>query len=205
MNDVIKRNRMVLLFIAGLPVTVILLATWLWIYVIDGEINLVEIMGTANRGQLISPPLALREQSLRNAETETVELFTADDPRWRILVPGNGGCAESCQQVLHYTRQIHTAMGKYQNRIARVLLVDDVAAAQSFPADLAEQHPNLEVLYNAQQTSDWYFPLDGLPEGKKAAYYLVDPQGWVMMYYSADADGKDVMADLKFLLKNSNG
>ena len=37
------------------------------------------------------------------------------------------------------------------------------------------------------------------------AYYLVDPHGWIILSYQADMDGKDLMADLKFLLKNSNG
>jgi hypothetical protein len=37
------------------------------------------------------------------------------------------------------------------------------------------------------------------------AYYVVDPNGWIMLAYAANADGKDLMADLKFLLKNSNG
>jgi hypothetical protein len=34
-------------------------------------------------------------------------------------------------------------------------------------------------------------------------WYLVDPSGWIMMSYNRDNSYKDVMADLKFLLKNS--
>ena len=33
----------------------------------------------------------------------------------------------------------------------------------------------------------------------------MDPNGWVMMRYDSSVDYKDVIADLKFLLKNSNG
>ena len=36
-----------------------------------------------------------------------------------------------------------------------------------------------------------------------ARWYLVDPAGWIMMSYSTDNSYKDVIADLKFLLKNS--
>ena len=35
------------------------------------------------------------------------------------------------------------------------------------------------------------------------SWYLVDPSGWVMMRYSTEVNYKDVIGDLKFLLKNS--
>ena len=60
MSEPARHNiRLTLLLIAGLPVTMILLATWLWFYVASGKINLVDLLGTANRGELLSPPPAL--------------------------------------------------------------------------------------------------------------------------------------------------
>ena len=38
-----------------------------------------------------------------------------------------------------------------------------------------------------------------------SAWYLVDPSGWVMMRYASEVNYKDVIGDLKFLLKNSGG
>ncbi len=38
-----------------------------------------------------------------------------------------------------------------------------------------------------------------------STWYLVDPAGWVMMSYNKEVPYKDVIADLKFLLKNSGG
>ena len=35
-------------------------------------------------------------------------------------------------------------------------------------------------------------------------WYLVDPSGWVMMSYKHEISYKDVISDLKFLLKNSS-
>ena len=49
-------NRMVLLLIAGIPVTMILGATWLWYFVVRGDLDLVGALGTANRGALVQPP-----------------------------------------------------------------------------------------------------------------------------------------------------
>ena len=43
-------NRMVLLLIAGVPLIMILSATWLWYFVVRGDLDLVGTLGTANRG-----------------------------------------------------------------------------------------------------------------------------------------------------------
>ena len=48
MNDSTRANRTVLLLIGGLPVTMILLATWLWYYVASGELDIVGLLGTAD-------------------------------------------------------------------------------------------------------------------------------------------------------------
>ena len=130
MTDATARNRLTLLLIAGLPVTMILLASWLWYYVSRGEIDLVGMLGTANNGQLVDPPLPLQDVLLRNSRGEQVELFSAANSLWRILIPGTGRCDETCIQQLFYTRQIKTAMGKYSPRIERLYLSPAALAAQ---------------------------------------------------------------------------
>jgi cytochrome oxidase Cu insertion factor (SCO1/SenC/PrrC family) len=196
-------NRLVLLLIAGLPVTMILLATWLWYFVERGDIDLVQVMGTANRGELLSPPLPLQDLTLFNSDGEPVQLFTPDNSLWRILIPAADRCEEECEQRLYYTRQIRTAMGKYEDRIERIYLGGDRQQAALFPQALQAQHPGLKILYTPGSV------LEDLREAADAqhlpAYYLVDPRGWVMMSYNAEMDGKAIMADLKFLLKNSSG
>ena len=47
------RNRMVLLLIGGIPVILVLVATWLWYFVAHGDLDLVGMLGTANRGSLV--------------------------------------------------------------------------------------------------------------------------------------------------------
>jgi cytochrome oxidase Cu insertion factor (SCO1/SenC/PrrC family) len=194
-------NRLTLLFIAGLPLTMILLATWLWSYVVSGRIDLVDVLGTANRGELLSPPLPLQDVELFDAGGDKVELFPAENGFWRILIPGRENCDEACVSDLYYTRQIRTAMGKYSNRIERIYLVHDLQAATGLPGDLLAEHPGLKVLYTPGAEL-W----SGLAAAERqAAYFLVDPSGWVMMFYRSGTDGKAVMADLNFLLKNSSG
>ncbi|MDP4916271.1 MAG: hypothetical protein NWR12_00985, partial [Haliea sp.] len=61
-----NNGRLVMLLIAGIPVTIVLAATWLWWFVIRGDLDLVEMLGTANRGTLLDPPRALAEAQLQS-------------------------------------------------------------------------------------------------------------------------------------------
>lgn len=195
-------NRMVVLLIAGFPLVMFLTATWLWYYVSSGKLDLVDLLGTANRGSLLEPPRQVNELPMRWDAQGEPAIPDPLEPRWTLLIPVTGPCDEACQQTVYYTRQIRTAMGKYTNRIDRVYLA--IGADATFPRALRADNPKLKIVYTP--TPDWERLLEGTAnQGQPAAYYLVDPAGWMMMYYRAGEDGKDVMADLKFLLKNSDG
>jgi len=201
MNTKTNNNRLVLLLIGGIPVVMILAATWLWYYVASGKLDLVDVLGTANRGTLLDPPRQVAELPLRAQQGEAM-IVDVQQPNWTILVPVAGACDEKCAQVLYYTRQIHTAMGKYGPRIQRVMLRQE--GAPELDETLLREHPKLKVLYTSAAGFAGLFA-DIAGPGGQLGYYVVDPAGWMMMAYDRDADGKDIMADLKFLLKNSDG
>lgn len=214
-NPQLNKNRMVLLLIAGIPVTMILAATWLWYFVVRGDLDLVGALGTANRGTLIQPPRQLDEVIL--FDQSGLPFRYADmAPKWALLVAGAPGeCDAACEHNLYLTRQIHVALGKDFNRVRRLYisespageialtapqLSDDHPVPDDFDAYLAREHRGLEALVTAASGVDTLFPESRSDAG---TWYLVDPAGWVMMSYNADTSYKDVISDLKFLLKNS--
>ena len=212
----INKNRMVLLLIAGIPVTVILVATWLWYFVVNGDLDLVGMLGTANRGTLVQPPRQLDERELKDAKGLSFK-YADLEPRWTMLVPGAGArCDEVCEHNLYVTRQIHVAMGEGFNRLRRMyisessventeLAVEELSDHRPAPSEfaryLAQEHQGLKALTLA---SGGYGLLFDEHSEDPGTWYLVDPQGWIMMSYNAEVPYKDVIADLKFLLKNSS-
>jgi len=214
--DQTRRNRLVLALIAGIPVTMILAASWLWYFVVHGDLDLVGTLGTANRGSLVRPPRQLDEVELFE-QSGFVFRYADLEPRWTMLIPAAGGaCSQACERSLYTTRQIHVAMGKEFNRLRRIylsetpveateLVVDQLSedrpAPDSFAAYLQSGHRGLKPLVLgpgafAQLFSEY--------RADPATWYLVDPAGWVMMSYNGEVPYKDVIADLKFLLKNSS-
>ncbi|MGB1140377.1 MAG: SCO family protein [Halioglobus sp.] len=193
---------------------IILAATWLWYFVASGDLDLVGALGTSNRGTLVQPPRQLDDHAL--TDIDGLEITFAElEPRWALLIPSKGAqCDAACENTLYTTRQIHTAMGKEFNRIRR-LFISDMAAAdvtlgvtelsdgRPAPAGLEQylesEHRGLKALSVAGTDHGVLFPEFADNPG---TWYLVDPKGWIMMSYTADISYKDVISDLKFLLKN---
>lgn len=209
-------SRLVLLLIAGVPLAVVLAATALWYFVARGDVDLLDAVGTANQGTLIQPPRQIDGVALSDP-AGAPSPYAALEPRWGLLVPGGDACGTVCEQRLWLTRQIHMAMGKDIDRLRRLYvsetapdatrltvesLSDDRPLPPDFAALLASEHRGLVALRMAQGGADKLFPEWRTDPD---TWYLVDPRGWIMMSYTSEDSYKEVIADLKFLLKNSRG
>ena len=210
-----RQARRVLLLIAGIPVGMMLAATALWWAVQQGYVDILGSIGTANHGELVDPPRSLSDVVFQHegvAETLWADLPT----KWRLVVVQRGDlCDETCQQQLYQTRQIHLALGKEFNRVGRVLLGDVAAASvlispvtaqndepQRLLPWLEREHLGLTPLTLASSRLDTLLPETIDQPGQ---WYVVDPAGWIMMRVADDLHYKDVISDLRFLLKHSGG
>jgi len=214
-------GRAVLLLIAGVPLTMILAASWLWYFVIHGDIDLVGAIGTANNGQLITPR-SIRDVALVD-DTGAPLAWSDLDPRWTLVVANHGmTCDRDCERRLYITRQIHVALGRDFNRVRRAFVNDSAladmrvavptepvpgwpeGAGDNFRDYLMLAHSGLVAV--TVQPAQFEFLFQHADQVRPAAgWYLVDPAGWVMMYFPDALDYKAVITDLKFLLKNSGG
>ena len=230
-----RGGRAILLLIAGLPVTMILAATWLWYFVERGDIDIVGALGTANSGEILSNPANIRSRSFTASDGSETSL-DALEPKWTFMVVNSGEiCDATCSELLYLTRQIRIAIGRDFHRIQRVMMVDlpadsiriptstgaesaqeriergavteaidnasTIAAAGEMPLldAIESEHPDVSVWQAGSE------PVVPERHAADSAWYLVDPSGWVMMRYSSEVNYKDVIGDLKFLLKNSGG
>lgn len=230
-----RGGRAILLLITGLPVTMILTATWLWYFVERGDIDILGALGTANSGEILSNPSNIRSRSF-NASDGSETSLDALEPKWTFMVVNSGEtCDATCSELLYLTRQIRIAIGRDFHRIQRVMMVDlpadtiriqtstgaegaqerieggavteaidnasTIAAAGETPLldAIESEHPDVSVWQAGSE------PVVPERHAADSAWYLVDPSGWVMMRYSSEVNYKDVIGDLKFLLKNSGG
>ncbi len=146
-------------------------------------------------GELVQPPLVLPEHvPVYLVQTEEHDFLRR---KWHLLYIAPGNCEKICEDSLIRMRQVRMALGKYQDRIGRVLVVQD--SAQWTPQlqdglagmDVVTTNPvSIEVLRSTDTSpGEWI--------------YLVDPLGNLMMRFAHDHDAREMHDDMKRLLKLS--
>lgn len=133
-----------------------------------------------------------------NGQTRADLGVQADEQRWQILVTAPKDCAVDCQQLVYLARQIQISLGREAGRASHAL-----AAAQPLSTDYAgkldREYPQLQR-----------YPLDAgmfnKTTGDKAVpqLWIVDPHGNLVLRYEPNVKGKDLLNDLRHLLKLSN-
>lgn len=197
-----KSSRRIPAIMLGSLVAIILASTLLFRASVNGQVDLPALLGTKNNGVLIKPPRAIAELPLTLATGEQFE-FAKQPKHWNLLIPVPAHCDNQCQQNLYLTRQIHIALGKDADRVQRYLIATQWPLDAEFET-LLQQHPNLQILRADESAFAAYFAQSNLQPARDQQYLLLDPAGWLMMYYNPQHDGKAVIKDLKFLLSNSH-
>lgn len=158
-------------------------------------------VGHTNNGVLITPVVPVSELQLQTRSGQPLEArFGPDKPeaQWMMLVV-SGDCGGDCEQLLYLARQVNIALGKNANRVSRA------AALGSVPADLAQRWNSEYSLMERLQPAPGAAPAwpAGVNPEKTPRILLVDPFGNLMMHYGTGNTGKEVLKDLKHLLKIS--
>ncbi|WP_426203671.1 hypothetical protein [Pseudomonas sp. TWP3-1] len=133
-----------------------------------------------------------------NGQTRADLGVNADEQRWQMLVTAPKDCAVDCQQLVYLARQIQVGLGREAGRASHAL-----AAAQplspDYQAKLTREYPQLQR-----------YPLDAATFSKTAGdkttpqLWIIDPHGNLVLRYEPNVKGKDLLNDLRHLLKLSN-
>ncbi|MCE9679735.1 hypothetical protein LZP69_11230 [Shewanella sp. AS1] len=141
--------------------------------------------GATNQGELLPPEFSYQSLAMANPHPES----------WQILYLLPTQCDRPCQDRLYILQQSHIALGKDQDRVTTIVLLQndsDAKALEGFHFETASSTPELSQLLNEQQL------------------VVVDPLGALVMRYQQVADkeqqimqGKAMVNDLRKLLKLS--
>ena len=179
------KGRLQFLLIAAMFFGPLLVAAWLYY---SGDALQPE--SRANHGTLLEPIVNL---------VDTVPGSPVHDSRaWRLLYAEDGECGQSCRKALYTLRQSRLMLGKEMDRLERVFLHGEHAPDTLL---LAEEQEGLVTLRDSALRSvlDNKKP-EFLPAG---GFYLIDPHGNLVLYFSPDIEPGDMVDDIKRLLKLS--
>lgn len=162
-----------IMLICSLPVMVSYLAYFV-----------VRPQGHASFGTLIDPVRPVN--TLVGRGLDGVDHPLADlKGQWLLVSVGDGACASDCQQRLFLQRQLRKTLGKDQDRVDWVWLVNDNAPL----ADSLRQALDDAVVLRLDHASLAHWLL--APNGQAVSdfLYVVDPMGNTMMRFPAQFDG----------------
>ena len=182
-----RRGQWQLLLIAAVFLGPLAAATWL--YYGDASRH---PEGRVNHGVLLEPIVNLREALPDSA------INASGEQHWQLTYVYTGGCDDACRDGLYLARQVRLMLGREMDRVERVFLHGDAPLDTLF---LETEHEGLVALGET--------PLAEFLAGKRPAgtpqngYYLIDPLGNLILYFPPDIEPRDMVTDLKRLLRLS--
>jgi hypothetical protein len=192
MEDSRRRGRRMLLVVAALFLLPVVIAFALYYG------NLWRPSGSSSKGELITParPLVTAGLRLPDGAAAGADALLG---KWSIVYVGDGACDENCRASLVYARQSRLSLNNEMTRVQIVMLASEHCCEAAI-----EQHVPGIHMFDA--SSDDAAPLLAQFPGepRERSLFIVDPLGNLMMRHEAAGTSKDLLTDLKKLLKLSH-
>ncbi|MEP7155346.1 MAG: hypothetical protein ABI905_06205 [Betaproteobacteria bacterium] len=155
---------------------------------------------TSNYGTLITPVIALPEIALPSPVANTEPRTSGLRGKWLVITRDSGNCELACQKKLYAMRQARLILGREQDRVLRVVLLDDDVR----PSPLLQTEFDGTIWVSAK-SSAWLALLPAAPgdSSGRAAIYAADTMGNLFMRYAPEPDIKKMSNDLQRVLKAS--
>ncbi len=159
--------------------------------------------GVTNKGELITPPLAVRDLALSDAGGAAADL----SGRWWIVYVVPDVCDAACQQSWQALPSMHAGLGRERGRVGVLL----VTSADSAPVpEVLRRLPAVRQVSAERSLLAARLGSAGVPAPAIGRWFIMDPMGWIMLTYlpppASDAailKAQDVLDDLQKLLKVS--
>lgn len=159
---------------------------------------------SAPHGSLLQPVRSLPESfqlDVYNAALEPSAMLNGRElltGRWTLLRLDDGHCGLACEADLFKMRQVRLSLGRDMERLNLVYLSPSAPAGSHLP-DMLSRHPRLSVTSWGGEQPVYQRLFSDLI----GSVCLLDPLGNVVLHYAERANAKDMLKDLKRLLKVS--
>lgn len=188
-----RRNRLYLLFIIALFAAPPL-ASWLLI-------DHWRPSGTTQHGDLLTPARPLPEFQATAYPTGSTQALNLPRGRWVMAyLSETENCQENCQQSLVNMRQMQLALGKDKDRVQTALLLTQTPN-HAFAQWLQQEHATMQKLRLNNPALAQFIKQAFADTATDGSIYLIDPLGNLFMHYGSEIAPRDIMKDIRRLLK----
>lgn len=164
--------------------------------------------GSVHHGELLDPARPLSALAARGTDDTGTGAGLPEDylrGRWTLAYLAAGECRQACRDGLYKIRQIRLALGgKNIDRIQTLGLLASPPGAE-LRDWLAREHAAMTVaVADSEDAAALRRPFAGdKTDNTDDGVFVIDPLGNLLLRYRREAPPKDIIADLKRLLKLS--
>jgi hypothetical protein len=138
-----------------------------------------------------------------NGQTRAELGVQAQEDRWQILVTAPKECSVDCQQLVYLARQIQIGLGRDAGRASHALAAAQPLSSE-YDAKLTREYPQLQRYPLDLATFSTFNKTAGTGDKTAPQLWIIDPHGNLVLRYDPTVKGKDLLNDLRHLLKLSN-
>lgn len=138
-----------------------------------------------------------------NGQTRADLGVQAQEDRWQILVTAPKDCSVDCQQLVYLARQIQIGLGRDAGRASHALAAAQPLSSE-YDAKLTREYPQLQRYSLDLATFSAFNKTAGTGDKAVPQLWIIDPHGNLVLRYDPTVKGKDLLNDLRHLLKLSN-
>jgi len=167
-----------------------------WLFNVGGTEN------TVNKGEFVKAGVQLLDMKLQTTENKAA---TEKDlyGHWHMMVFMNDTCDKQCEETIYTVRQIKTSLHKESPRFVNVLIHFDKNIDSEFKEKIKTHYANFDRYFADKEIFNRALDVSGDDLIKKNLIYIVDPIGNVILKYNKEKTAKDIISDIKRLLKAS--
>ncbi len=199
MSEEVKNNKNKIILVL---VVVAFLSPVVLSWIVFNYTDIVEKRGTSNHGDLITPPRPIDDLAM--IDPINPDRKDSLHGKWSMVYVAET-CDEVCMNNVYRMRQIHIMMDKHSLRVQKVLFLTAQQASEL--SSKLVSHAGQQVidadLINTGALLEKFRLLSSDDPLTQHRIYIVDPLGNLMMKFEADANPRDIMTDLKKLLRAS--
>ncbi len=158
-----------------------------------------------HHGDLIRPAKSIQQLSFKDTTTNAKFQGDALKGKWWVLYVAPDKCLEECHDNLYNIKQMITALGKNSSRVSSMFISLPDCQKQACEAYVLEHYPDMKQVELSSQSFQALLGENSvlLDRERVGEVYLCDPNGYVMMRYSGATAHKEILKDIKRLLKHS--
>lgn len=160
----------------------------------------------SNYGDLIASPPNISKVQFYDLKRKSNVLGGSFLGRWWLIYVGPHKCYQECQSTLYNLRQLQLALGKDAIRVDRMFIAPPQCPQALCESFLLEFYPELtRTTLSASDFNKIFLDRSKAVETETLGQiYIIDPLGNVILSYSPEIETKNILSDLKRLLKASH-